>query len=393
MAYVPITTRTSTDTAIPYEDTNQLQDNFDAILAGNVSGGKLAFDTTTLVVDATNNRVGIGTTTPEAFLEIASGITNIAANFNSTDEDVWISFSDDSTGGKNIVGIGAQGTSLMFVTNGAGQSYLNSSGYLGVNVEPIVRCQVNEENAESVFAISRGGSDIGTGTSIGSLQFLQDDSGSPDEWASIDVGSNDALSRTSFDFYVKSTGGSLRSGIEVKGTSAGVEVYMADVYSDDLNGTTYRDLLIKDDGQLGYDSSTNRKKTEISDQIDVSFLYDLNSVEFEYKKKDSDNNYIEEGTGVKEFGLIAEEVEAIDKRFVFYNHADEIVDEDYELEDGEWFIYKNEKIVTNDDNIEKKVQKYKRKNVEVEGVHYKKFIPVLIKEIQNLNNRIKILEK
>ena len=62
----------------------------------------------------------------------------------------------------------------------------------------------------------------------------------------------------------------------------------------------------------------------------------------------------EDGNERPEFGLIAEEVENIEKRFVFYN----------DTENG----------------------------LEIEGVHYKKMIPVLINEIQNLNDRIKVLE-
>jgi hypothetical protein len=131
-------------------------------------------------------------------------------------------------------------------------------------------------------------------------------------------------------------------------------VAMPQVYDHDMNGETYRQLLINEFGELGYNSSTERKKTKINYEIDTSYIYDLDVAEFEYKKKDENDNYIDEGTGIKEHGLIAEDVEKVSKRLVFYN----------ETEQG----------------------------LEVEGVHYEKLIPDLLKEIQGLRKEIDILK-
>ena len=68
---------------------------------------------------------------------------------------------------------------------------------------------------------------------------------------------------------------------------------------------------------------------------------------------------LEEGTGIKEYGLIAEEVNDIAPEFVFCNKVE---DEEGNITD------------------------------EIEGIHYKKFIPVLINEIKKLKQEIDILK-
>ena len=45
------------------------------------------------------------------------------------------------------------------------------------------------------------------------------------------------------------------------------------VYSHDMNGETYRDLLVNNSGEFGYDSSTIRKKTEISRELILEIIY------------------------------------------------------------------------------------------------------------------------
>ncbi|MCB2195354.1 MAG: tail fiber domain-containing protein [Bacteroidetes bacterium] len=86
-------------------------------------------------------------------------------------------------------------------------------------------------------------------------------------------------------------------------------VYLTGVYNDAISGT-YRDLYIKDDGQIGYVSSSKRYKKDINDIVDVSWLYNLRPVNFVYKADD---------TNTKEYGLIAEEVEQVNKLLVSYN--------------------------------------------------------------------------
>jgi hypothetical protein len=96
-------------------------------------------------------------------------------------------------------------------------------------------------------------------------------------------------------------------------------VTMPAVYSDTVTG---RDLFIAADGQLGYVSSTRASKTNIQDLSDVSWLYSLNPVSFQYRVKNEDDTYSNEAQPQPEYGLIAEEVELINPDLVFYDETE-----------------------------------------------------------------------
>jgi hypothetical protein len=67
----------------------------DLTVNGNATiSDDLTVDTSTLVVDSTNNRVGIGEATPDRTLHVNSGNTNEVAKFESTDTEVTLEFTD-----------------------------------------------------------------------------------------------------------------------------------------------------------------------------------------------------------------------------------------------------------------------------------------------------------
>jgi len=68
MAYVSIPTRTSSDTAVPYADTNQLMTNFKTFISGVIVN-------TDFYVDTTTHRVGIGITSPTESFVVGSSST------------------------------------------------------------------------------------------------------------------------------------------------------------------------------------------------------------------------------------------------------------------------------------------------------------------------------
>jgi len=106
-------------------------------------------------------------------------------------------------------------------------------------------------------------------------------------------------------------------------------VFFPDAYSDAISGTT-RDLYIKNDGQIGYISSVRDSKTNITDLTDVSWVYDLNAVSFNYKDIETtrDENgavvesYADTYSSELDYGLIAEDVETVNDELVFYNDGD-----------------------------------------------------------------------
>ena len=86
-------------------------------------------------------------------------------------------------------------------------------------------------------------------------------------------------------------------------------VYFPDVYSVTVS-PLYRDLYIDFSGKIGYLSSSRRYKKEIRPMEDIDWLYRLKPVNFRYKADHS---------GMKQYGLIAEDVEKVNPLFVSYN--------------------------------------------------------------------------
>lgn len=80
-------------------DVFNVADTVSATSGGTFSGGvavtgDLTVDTSTLKVDSTNNRVGIGTASPSRTLTVNSGATNTAFRLESTDAEVAMQFYD-----------------------------------------------------------------------------------------------------------------------------------------------------------------------------------------------------------------------------------------------------------------------------------------------------------
>ena len=106
-------------------------------------------------------------------------------------------------------------------------------------------------------------------------------------------------------------------------------VFFPDVYSDAISGST-RDLYIKSDGQIGYISSVRNSKANIADLTDVSWVYDLDPVSFNYRDKEQTINedgtitesYADTHSSELDYGLIAEDVETVNNELVFYNGDD-----------------------------------------------------------------------
>lgn len=85
-------------------------------------------------------------------------------------------------------------------------------------------------------------------------------------------------------------------------------------------GGTNRDLYIDNTGKIGYVSSSKRYKKNIINMESVAWLYDLNPVNFTYKT---------DTTGTKQYGLIAEDVEKVNKNIISYNEKGEVETVEY----------------------------------------------------------------
>ena len=130
-----------------------------------------------------------------------------------------------------------------------------------------------------------------------------------------------------------STEASMHFGMRSGGSRAdkvifesGGRVRMPGVYS--TAGSSMRDVQIESDGTLCGLSSITAAKTNITDLTDVSWLYNLKPKTFNFRKKTSDivtgeNTYLDEAETEKAYGLLAEDVETVNKDFCFYDKDSE----------------------------------------------------------------------
>ena len=141
------------------------------------------------------------------------------------------------------------------------------------------------------------------------------------------------------------------------------DAYLPFVYNDTVTG---RDLYISSSGQLGYVSSVGAAKTNVESLSDVSWLYNLSPVSFNYRKQvpNSDRVYPDEHEDELEYGLIAEQVEPIAPELCFYDEVEEV-------------------------GIGSTVVGI---STELRGIHYRKLITPMLKALQDANARITALE-
>ena len=103
-------------------------------------------------------------------------------------------------------------------------------------------------------------------------------------------------------------------------------IQFPEVYS--TAGSSMRDVQIESDGTLAGLSSITAAKTNITDLTDVSWIYNLKPKTFNFRKKTVHavtgvNTYLDEAEDEKAHGFLAEDVEAINKDFCFYNKDSE----------------------------------------------------------------------
>jgi hypothetical protein len=83
---------------------------------------------------------------------------------------------------------------------------------------------------------------------------------------------------------------------------------------------TGRAAILDSSGGFGYLASVRAAKTNIENLNNISWVYNLNPVKFNYRKKDESNQFTDAFEAEKYYGLIAEEVEEVNKELCFYDN-------------------------------------------------------------------------
>jgi len=219
-----------------FASTNLTAGDFGLYESNSVGGDPISAGTSRIMVKPGGN-VGIGTTNPDAKLEIKTdGDVNSFIKLNSTkgtgniyglktngvNSDVLAIM--DITAGNRLAAIGQ--SEISFATGGTTRLLMNSSGNVGIGTtNPVAKLHIDKANANSSVIISRSGSNIAASTGVGSITFPAEYNSSYTDYAAIQAYSNNLSSvRGSLDLKVKSTSGNLLTGLTVYGTSSGVNV-------------------------------------------------------------------------------------------------------------------------------------------------------------------------
>ena len=322
--------------------TSSINSNAILHIRQNSSGQSSSSNNTQLTVE-NNGSAGI---------QILTGTTSVGG--------LWVGDSNGSeTGGKLYYSNNSDGWT--FFNQGSVQScdiglsmvnfYNNDSGSAGSSLK-----QLSLGKSDSTYwdttnsgtftgaLISNSHNDAGTACGI-AFTHRTGSSG-----ISYVVSRNEGADRSSLHFGTRGSDGVQRRMII---GDSGV-ITMTNVYGRTV-GATNRDVYIGDGGDLGYVSSVREHKMDIKSLSDVTWLSDLNPVSFYRRKIKQDGTYGKTKDGSIEYGLIADEVEKVNKDFVFYD-----IDED--------------------------------ENKVLAGVEYRQLIIPMLKKIQELEAKVEALE-
>jgi len=209
-------------------------------------------------------------------------------------------------------------------------------------------CATNS-TADILFQNSENGSSgdirllLKVGTNQGADPYIKFDAGGSD----MIVGNRYNGSTNNYLALGAGNDPSSVAGIHVLGTGI---VDLTHTYANTVGGSI-RDLYIRSDGRLGYDSSVRASKTNIADLTDISWIDNLIPKTFNKFKQDNSGAFTSENYNELEYGLIAEEVETVNKELCSYSNEGSL-----------------------------------------EAVHYKKLITPLLKGLQDARKAISTLE-
>lgn len=291
-----------TGTSTPAGSTGQIQYNNSGALGANSN----------LFWDISNNRLGINTTSPTTPLQVNGNATAIFGYGDS----VGVVGQAKSSGGSGVEGVTNDGNKYVYLgynnqysMYAYGDIYI-PSGKIGIGTTPnVASIKINSgsnysieaysSSSLSIYGVSPAGGVAG-GDGTGAIGILG--------YGNAGFYSTAGQCTTRLGYYIGGNSFSLYGTGQIQGQMPNIG-----------SGTQ---CYFDGSGRLGYQSSTLSSKTNIDENFDVGFIYDLKPVSFNFRKKNEDNSYSEEFEEEKFTGLIAENVEQVNSHLIIYNDTD-----------------------------------------------------------------------
>ena len=144
-----------------------------ATLASATITGDLTVDTSTLKVDSTNNRVGIGTASPGAIFDIYQatlGTAYFRGGYAARQMSITATSDGSNDGAIHTFSIGSSAGQFAFANSSGTRMTLDSSGNLGIGVTPSAKLDV--QTSAGRFKVENFGASSVKLTSSGSFGFV-----------------------------------------------------------------------------------------------------------------------------------------------------------------------------------------------------------------------------